>query len=37
LYEEIEDIKGVIRIGQPRKDRLHNGQKKKEKRKKDKQ
>jgi hypothetical protein len=32
LYEEIEDIKGVIRIGKSRKDRQHNDQKKKEKR-----
>jgi len=32
LYEEIEDIKGVIRISKSRKDRQHNGQKKKEKR-----
>jgi hypothetical protein len=32
FYEEFEDIKGVIRIRKSKKDRQHNGQKKKDKR-----
>ena len=29
IYEELEDIKGVIRISKSQKDRQYNGQKKK--------
>jgi peptidyl-tRNA hydrolase len=32
IYEELEDTKGVIRIRKSKKNRQHNGQKKKDKR-----
>ena len=32
IYEEFEDIKGVIRISKSQKDRQHNGQKKRDNR-----
>jgi hypothetical protein len=32
IYEELEDTKGVIRIRKSKKNRKHNGQKKKDKR-----
>jgi hypothetical protein len=31
VWKELEDIKGVIRIRKPKKDRQHNGHKKKDK------